>query len=1125
MHHLARRILPLRLLCSNVCNLRCDYCHVFDDRRPTPAGGQMSPEVAEAAVASFARTLSPDSDTCVQISFYGGEALANWRLVEHTVGYARDLLGDDRVSFILNTNATLVKERHAQFCRSAGVDVHIGLDGIDAETNRSRRTRTGKPAFDRAARGIEVLAAAGCRTQLNTVLTPANIDNLESLIDWSSARGIDRVYAAVPDLHGAAALTQTEAVARRLWQARAAGRRRGVLFGGPWARAVFSGGAPIIPGRDSSGAIVSLPQVNVDGVGNTYWSPFPDTPIGQVAEGTPGDWFRSTVAAQLLGDWEGRFAKCAACPLVDNCRGYLRALSLYHQGSEEGVERQCELALAVADMSAAAYADPGRLSQGTRLVASGQIVIDDTSPDRITHRLRQETFDVDDQDRALLAHFAGDGQTAASCKASGDLPRIVRLMDQAALLPIDFDEEYEWLEGQLPGDYKPLKGKQCVVFGREGSYPLMQTTAELIDGALDGLGSCIVAPPRQPILVVLADSDAVFSLCWSATSIQDWVTMYTGARRILLLRSRPSAGLPGDPARGSQQLRHELAHFLIGQGRFNLPIWLEEGLCEFIAKGPATEEAWKSIREAPVVRFRDVERMGAETLIDLDRRPPGANPYYLHAWAFVTSLVETLGDGCVQTLLRKTSCGVAFGQACRELLGADLSELENHWRATRGLSVANLELSDNLVVLRGGRRSLMYDKVYGGAIRLDSAVAESILAPERSSEVLGALPDRTLEALFSRGLLRFSSQTARRDAEMRRQVVTNLRLNLTDRCNMRCGYCYVDHDAASRSPMMTEETALRALGEFFRHLAPRQPIDTCVRFFGGEPLLNWPVVEAAMEYIATRAEGERVRMILNTNATNLRASQAERLAANGVEVVVSLDGLKAVHDRQRRLAGGGGSFDKTAAGIECLLEAGCFVGVGVSVYHGNLPHLIELIDWIAGLQQQFGARIPVGLNELSIVDFPVAGDMAVSGIVESIIGAVRHGERQGVDISGSTLLKPWNSLLGRSRVGAYCAAIGREVTVHPDGDISPCMALKTRLGSIKDFPGALGSPAFSQLASRVSGNIAECAGCDIEAYCAGACAADNAGGRAGVQMSMDCSIRRSLFKALVSEFALRAAHC
>ncbi|MFJ3790915.1 GTP 3',8-cyclase MoaA [Kitasatospora sp. NPDC090091] len=117
-----------------------------------------------------------------------------------------------------------------------------------------------------------------------------------------------------------------------------------------------------------------------------------------------------------------------------------------------------------------------------------------------------------------------------------------------------------------------------------------------------------------------------------------------------------------------------------------------------------------------------------------------------------------------------------------------------------------------------------------------------------------------------------------------RQAV-DLRVSLTDRCNLRCTYCMPEEGLQwlAKPELLTDEEIVRLVEIAVRDLGVRE-----VRFTGGEPLLRPGLVGI----VAACADLEpRPELSLTTNAVGL-ARTAEALRAAGLDRVnVSLDTL------------------------------------------------------------------------------------------------------------------------------------------------------------------------------------------------------------------------------------------
>jgi cyclic pyranopterin phosphate synthase len=118
------------------------------------------------------------------------------------------------------------------------------------------------------------------------------------------------------------------------------------------------------------------------------------------------------------------------------------------------------------------------------------------------------------------------------------------------------------------------------------------------------------------------------------------------------------------------------------------------------------------------------------------------------------------------------------------------------------------------------------------------------------------------------------------------RVATDLRISLTDRCNLRCTYCMPAEglDWMPRSEQLTDDELVRLIGVAVRELGIEE-----LRFTGGEPLLRKGLEDVLSASAALRP---RPDISLTTNGIGL-ARRARALAAAGVNRLnVSLDTLR-----------------------------------------------------------------------------------------------------------------------------------------------------------------------------------------------------------------------------------------
>lgn len=223
--------------------------------------------------------------------------------------------------------------------------------------------------------------------------------------------------------------------------------------------------------------------------------------------------------------------------------------------------------------------------------------------------------------------------------------------------------------------------------------------------------------------------------------------------------------------------------------------------------------------------------------------------------------------------------------------------------------------------------------------------------------------DRALSArLRAMGLLAADAAARRIGPEpLAPPPVQSISLNVAQACNMSCGYCYADEGRfGGDTRVMDPETARGIVDRLIAESAPHSTV--VVGYMGGEPLLNRRVVHETTRYAAAAASaaGRRARFSITTNATVLRAQDAELFAEHAFTVAVSVDGNRAQHDVVRRMRGAGSAYDRMRAGL------------AVFDRHGRPAHLAARIT----VTPRTGPLVPL-LDHVLSLGFDEAGFAAV----------------------------------------------------------------------------------------------------------------------------------------------------
>ncbi len=156
-------------------------------------------------------------------------------------------------------------------------------------------------------------------------------------------------------------------------------------------------------------------------------------------------------------------------------------------------------------------------------------------------------------------------------------------------------------------------------------------------------------------------------------------------------------------------------------------------------------------------------------------------------------------------------------------------------------------------------------------------------------------------------------------ADLLQKRILKLCLQVTQQCNFRCRYCVYSGSYVNRrhsAKRMTWDIARKGIDFLLDRSRDTPFID--VSFYGGEPLLEFELIQRCVAYVESQAKGKRVSYHITTNGSLLTKDVVEFLSSLPLNLTVSLDGPKEVHDRNRRLSGNEGSFDLVYANIQMI---------------------------------------------------------------------------------------------------------------------------------------------------------------------------------------------------------------
>ncbi|WP_139983239.1 GTP 3',8-cyclase MoaA [Nocardioides litoris] len=290
------------------------------------------------------------------------------------------------------------------------------------------------------------------------------------------------------------------------------------------------------------------------------------------------------------------------------------------------------------------------------------------------------------------------------------------------------------------------------------------------------------------------------------------------------------------------------------------------------------------------------------------------------------------------------------------------------------------------------------------------------------------------------------------------RVATDLRVSLTDKCNLRCTYCMPAEglDWMPTSQQLTDDEVVRLIGVAVGHLGVRE-----VRFTGGEPLVRRGLVDIVAR---TTALDPTVETSLTTNGLGL-ARTAGALAGAGLHRVnVSLDSVRrdtftALTRRDR--------LDDVVAGLAAAAEAGLGpVKVNAVLMRGvNDEQAAELLGWCLerGYELRFIEQMPLDAEHRWTRDDMVTAEEILASLEASYVLTPAE-EPRGSAPAERFLVDGGPATVGviASVTRPFCGDCDR-VRLTADGQVRTCLFAREE----SDLRGALRAGASDEeLAER-----------------------------------------------------------
>jgi uncharacterized protein len=319
-------------------------------------------------------------------------------------------------------------------------------------------------------------------------------------------------------------------------------------------------------------------------------------------------------------------------------------------------------------------------------------------------------------------------------------------------------------------------------------------------------------------------------------------------------------------------------------------------------------------------------------------------------------------------------------------------------------------------------------------------------------------------------------------------------LILSHQCNLACVYCLDGERTClpSEQRILTLETAQKAMETFWARLAPGGALE--VVFFGGEPLLHWPLARRIMQFgthvLQPRHPDKRIQFSITTNLYHMPDGFPEEARQNDLAILVNVDGPASLHDRTRPARGKAPSFARIVNNLRRLTDAGVPVDLRATITDTTVAHMVEVAACHREIGGASSALLPLNPIDSDGAVLPAALYPAPEAFAHGLEAVFHAG------VWPVAQLYPFNEYQNRLKPGfrltlACGATEGQRPVVTPDGQLHACHYLvkqpRFSLGTVaaEDFPRP---EAVARLRAKINPtHRPHCHSCGYRYLCGGGC--------------------------------------
>jgi len=344
-------------------------------------------------------------------------------------------------------------------------------------------------------------------------------------------------------------------------------------------------------------------------------------------------------------------------------------------------------------------------------------------------------------------------------------------------------------------------------------------------------------------------------------------------------------------------------------------------------------------------------------------------------------------------------------------------------------------------------------------------------------------------------------------------------LHITDRCNLRCDYCYLPH----KKHDMDFETGKKSIDVSIKSALKENIKKLKIKFAGGEAMILFPLVLKLNEYARqqTKKYGLVLDSVILSNGTLFTLANLHAIKKYNIRLAISLDGLDDFNS-QRSTINGQNSFEKIKNSLDLVQSFDIPLDIAITISGKSVAGLAALTSYLLDKDIVFSYNF-YRENSLSSTfkDLQLEEKQIIKGMLEAFEVIKKNPPKRSLL---SALLDRGNLSSAHNRT----CSVGQSYMVFDyQGKISKCqMQMSHKVSSIDSL-----NPLLDLREDKIGiqnlhvNKKEECKSCEWKHWCTGGCPllTYKATGRYDLK-SPNCNIYKAIYPEVIKLEMHRLLH-